>query len=89
MRSRPLPLPVSRWTASTTSTLSAARSGSGIRPPATAPRSRSRPFRVALRTSATQSTNVLAPGRLLVKVIVEVEAHTSPSSRPRRSTSMS
>ena len=47
------------------------------------------PLSVAERTSATQSTNVDAPGSRQVKVMVEVASSTSPSSRPRRSTAMS
>ncbi|WP_257954118.1 hypothetical protein [Nocardioides sp. B-3] len=39
--------------------------------------------------SATQSTNVVAPGSAQEKVIVLTEAKVSPSSRPVMSTAMS
>ena len=85
----PSPLPVLVVDAATTSTLSAARSGSGSRPSSAVPRSSSVPLSVAREMSATQSTKVAAPGSAHVKVIVLIEAKVSPSRRPVMSTSMS
>ena len=89
MRWMPWELLVSDWRAVTTRVLSAARPGSGIRPPSMVARSRSVPLRTALLTSAVQSTKVAAPGSAQVKVMVLVDSMTSPSSNPRMSTAMS
>ena len=75
--------------ASTTSTLSAARAGSGSRPSAAAETSTASPLSVARLTSAAMSTKVVAPGSEHVNVIVLVDANSSPSRRPVMSTAMS
>ncbi len=75
--------------ASTTRTLSAASPGSGRRPSAQVETSRSVPLSVARATSIATSTKVVAPGSEQVKVIVLVEANSSPSSSPVMSTAMS
>ena len=85
----PSPVAVLVVLASTTSTLSAARAGSGSRPSAAAETSTSAPFSVARLTSAAMSTKVVAPGSAHVKVIVLVDANTSPSRSPVMSTAMS
>ena len=89
MRRMPAPVAVSDWAAVTTRTLSAARPGSGSRPASRLAGSSSTPFSVARRTSAAQSTNVLAPGSAQLNAMVEVDSTVSPSKRPRRSTAMS
>ena len=85
----PSPVAVLVVLASTTRTLSAASAGSGSRPSAAAETSISSPLSVARLTSIATSTKVVAPGSLQVKVMVLVDANTSPSSRPVMSTAMS
>ncbi len=85
----PVELPVSACAEATTSTLSVARSGRGNRPSAAVVRSRSRPLRVALRMSATQSTKVDAPGSRQLNAIVDTHSMVGPSRRPVMSTAMS
>ena len=85
----PCALAVSDCDDATTRTFSARRSGSGSRPRSAVAGSSATPLSVADEMSATQSTNVDAPGSRQVNVMVEVASSTAPSKRPRRSTSMS
>src|SRR3954452_23979858 len=75
------PAEVRRCTVRTTSTLSAARSGTSSCPPGGRPVASGRPLSVASSTSPRQSTNVVSPGVAAENVIVEVVSRASPSIR--------
>ena len=75
-----MPVPVSRCTEETTSTLSAASDGSGRRPAACVDTSSSTSLSRAETTSPTMSTNVAAPGVRHRNVTDNVASQRWPSS---------